>query len=297
MAAISVSQYLDGGTARTAGEAFAIGSGARFPEKVCGIYSITNNVTGAVYIGQSRDMRKRWAEHKRAKSSTAIHNAIRKHGVCNFTFSVLEECEAGNLNARESHFVSVFDCVRPNGYNLTSGGDSPTFVSDETRKKQSVAKKGKPGWNKGMRQPEELLRRLSAIRKGRPSPMKGRTHTNAAKEKLSAAGKGRTPWNKGMEMTIEHREKLSNSHVGQSPWNKGVPISESAREKLVAWNTGRVIQSKRRKVIRDDGAVFDSVSLAAESIGVTHGAVCAALRGGGRKSGGFGFSYYSEESL
>lgn len=275
----------------------AIATSQYLPAKLCGVYSITNNVTGSVYIGQSRDMRKRWAEHKRAKSSSAIHNAIRKYGVSNFSFVVLEECEVEDLNKIEAHFVSVFDCVRPSGYNLTSGGDSPAFVSDETRRKQSEAKKGKPSWNKGVKQPEELLCRLSAIRRGKPSPMKNKTHTDSTKEKISAAGRGRTPWNKGLEMDAEHRQKLSDSHKGQTSWNKGVPISECAREKLVAWNTGRVIQSKRRKVTRDDGVVFDSVKLAADEIGVTHSAICVALRGEGRKSGGFGFAYYCEDSV
>ena len=33
--------------------------------KISGIYKITNTVTGDFYIGSSKDVKKRWNEHKR----------------------------------------------------------------------------------------------------------------------------------------------------------------------------------------------------------------------------------------
>lgn len=263
---------------------------------ITGIYKITNITNGKCYIGQSINVHKRWTEHRRAKSDSAIHGAIRKYGVASFVFEVIETCEVATLNDKEIYFISTLDCIRPKGYNLTSGGNAPTSVSDETRRKQSIAKKGKPSGTKGIKQSEELLQRLSIIRKGKPSPMKNKTHSDEAKEKIAAAGKGRVPWNKGMKMSNEHNEKLSIAHKGQKAWNKGIPLAESTKKKLSEFNTGRIILSKRKKVIRDDGVIFESVTAAAKAINVDHAAVCRALRIDGSKSGGFSFNYYCEEA-
>ena len=70
-----------------------------------GIYKITNQVNGKVYIGQSVKIKSRWAQHKRevnsGNSNTLLYNAMRKHGIENFTFEVIEECSQKQLNERE----------------------------------------------------------------------------------------------------------------------------------------------------------------------------------------------------
>lgn len=39
----------------------------------CGIYKITNNINGKVYIGQSIRMEERWADHLTANDDWQIH--------------------------------------------------------------------------------------------------------------------------------------------------------------------------------------------------------------------------------
>lgn len=106
----------------------------------CGtIYIIKNNVNQKYYIGQTtQDIEKRFDQHVRCsrevnykKSSMIIHRAIHKYGVESFSFDVLETIydeSFVNLRKRldilEEEYVSRFNSLKPNGYNMTLGGDS-----------------------------------------------------------------------------------------------------------------------------------------------------------------------------
>ena len=48
---------------------------------------------------------------------------MRKYGIDNFSFEVLEECEQKDLNRLEEYYIQHYDTFY-NGYNLTLGGDS-----------------------------------------------------------------------------------------------------------------------------------------------------------------------------
>ena len=54
-----------------------------------------------------------------------IHQAIRKYGIENFAFEVLEECAEALLNEREIYWIAKLNS-KQNGYNMTDGGDSTT---------------------------------------------------------------------------------------------------------------------------------------------------------------------------
>lgn len=105
------------------------------------IYKIENIINHKIYIGQTtkKNPEKRFKEHiYKAFSSpnTFLHEAIRKHGVENFTFSVIEEVENKDLNEREMYWISYYDSYNK-GYNMTLGGNTLKRekyckVSDET---------------------------------------------------------------------------------------------------------------------------------------------------------------------
>lgn len=49
--------------------------------------------------------------------------AIRKYGLENFKFEVLEECEKEALNDKEIYYIQEYKSSNPNfGYNLSNGG-------------------------------------------------------------------------------------------------------------------------------------------------------------------------------
>lgn len=101
---------------------------------MCGIYKIENLINGKVYIGQSVDIQYRFNNHKsesfNPKSNaydTAIHRAIRKYGVNNFSFDIIEECDQNQLREREIYWIDYYQSFG-NGYNLTSGGEGVPTV-------------------------------------------------------------------------------------------------------------------------------------------------------------------------
>ena len=100
------------------------------------IYRAYCMITGKSYIGQTKqDLNKRKSQHicssfREIDSSynTHFHKAIRKHGIDNFEWSVLEIIQSTTLenlqeclNSLECKYIKQFDSYY-NGYNLTLGG-------------------------------------------------------------------------------------------------------------------------------------------------------------------------------
>lgn len=99
-----------------------------------GIYKVTNLINGKIYIGQSQHIETRWYSHKNDYNNpnssgytSMFYNAMRKYGVENFQFEVIEECPLDKLNEREQYWIEYFHSYwgfeKSNGYNMTLGGD------------------------------------------------------------------------------------------------------------------------------------------------------------------------------
>ena len=95
-----------------------------------GIYKIENKINGNVYIGQSCNLQARMAEHKcpgkfdnpnKASYNYPLYRAIRKYGIENFSFTIIEQCELEALDEREKYWIKYYDSYN-NGYNATLGG-------------------------------------------------------------------------------------------------------------------------------------------------------------------------------
>lgn len=95
-----------------------------------GIYKITNNINGKIYIGQSRNIESRWQQHQEPARNSLISRAIKKYGVDNFTFEVIEECTIEELDKREIYWIDYYKSF-DNGYNLTRGGEKGFFYDLE----------------------------------------------------------------------------------------------------------------------------------------------------------------------
>lgn len=88
-----------------------------------GIYKITNNKNGKVYIGQSIDIERRWQQHKSLSEykNSPLYDDVRKFGWDKFSFAVLEICEEHELNAKEKQWIQLYNSF-VDGYNQTRGG-------------------------------------------------------------------------------------------------------------------------------------------------------------------------------
>lgn len=99
-----------------------------------GIYKIENLINGKCYIGQSKYIEKRWINHKSDAFNSAqkdryeypLYRAIRKYGLENFSFEVIEECKIEELNEREIYWIGYYHSLT-NGYNQTLGGQSAPY--------------------------------------------------------------------------------------------------------------------------------------------------------------------------
>ena len=77
---------------------------------ICGIYKITNTVTGDFYIGSSKDVKIRWLEHKcpsrwKQHPNNPMYLDMKKFGVDKFVFEILAEVEVDKLKETEQQFI------------------------------------------------------------------------------------------------------------------------------------------------------------------------------------------------
>lgn len=193
-----------------------------------GIYKITNLVNGKVYIGASKDIERRWNEHRSCIISP-IHSDLETYGLDNFKFEVLLECPEDMLCQQEKDMIRLYNSDDPEkGYNCKN--DRPYSLkssevrrgipfSEEHKRKLSEAHKGKPGNPRS----EETKRKISEALKGKP----GTSRSEETRRKMSESLKGRKAWNKGLKniYSEETKRKISEAH-------KGTSHSEEAKRKM-----------------------------------------------------------------
>lgn len=185
-----------------------------------GIYKITNTVTSDFYIGSSVDIKYRWYKHKRELElnhhvNNHLQNAWNKYGEENFSFEIVQECDKNHLLDQEQYNI---DSLNP-AYNICKIAYSTSghrfHLSEETKRKISLSKKGK-------KFSEEHKKKLSEWQIGRVSPMKNKHHSEESKKKMSEGHKGR-------KSSEETKRKLSKIHKGQIPWNKGIKYTQNKK--------------------------------------------------------------------
>jgi group I intron endonuclease len=135
------------------------------------IYKLTGS-NGKSYVGMTSNFRKRMSYHARQHNGTEISNEIVKNGIDSFSKEVLYSGLTKELAIEMECFcIRKYKTLWPDGYNLMTGGEfskacdtarekmskaslgkkkseshkesfRKKFISDETRKKLSLARKG-----------------------------------------------------------------------------------------------------------------------------------------------------------
>ena len=91
-----------------------------------GIYKVTNIITQEKYIGKSTNISDRWVNHVKSAcglegvADSQFQRALKKYGIENFTWEVLEEVPKDKLTEREKFFISFYE-TNKYGYNMKVG--------------------------------------------------------------------------------------------------------------------------------------------------------------------------------
>lgn len=111
-----------------------------------GIYIIISP-TAKVYIGQSTNIKRRLKSYlvRLGIGQTRLHNSLKKYGVENHFFDIVELCEVEKLNERERYWQDEYNVLGEYGLNciLTQSDAKRLVFSEETRRKISEGNKGK----------------------------------------------------------------------------------------------------------------------------------------------------------
>jgi group I intron endonuclease len=198
------------------------------------IYLVSNKLNGKQYVGQTIN------PHLPIGHGRILKSAYKLHGKDNFTYEPI--CTGitnrASLNAIERFWISVMDCVVPNGYNIDLGGSEGSTWTDERRKAVSIARTGK-----------KLNRPL-----GSKSGMKGKAYPEEGKRKLSEVMKG-NKFALGVFPSEETKAKMSASQKAHwekvgSP-NKGRKASEETKAKMRAARAKRIYTDADKQKISE----------------------------------------------
>lgn len=200
--------------------------------KKIGIYKITSP-TNKIYIGQSVDINHRFVMYRalNCKKQLHLHASFLKHGVENHKFEIIQLCEKDKLNDLEIYYINFYDCFNtPLGLNLKSGGSYNSltdeikkkisdklkgrFISDETRKKLSIAHTNPS---------DEIRKRMSNTSKN---------ISLETRNKMSNAHKG-NKYHLGHRASDEVRLKMSISQKGKKLSEKSKINIGNAHKKYV----------------------------------------------------------------
>ena len=168
------------------------------------IYIITNTINAMQYVGITKDLNRRWKQHKSSDgSSRYLHPAIKKHGIENFVFThVADAFDLDCAKFIEKLLIKEKNTKAPFGYNLTDGGEGTIgyVFSEESKQKMRDSAKGQE------RSIESNIKRSITL-KGNKNSL-GKLRSEETRAKMSVAQTGR-------KHSEESRKKISKGHLGK----------------------------------------------------------------------------------
>ena len=116
--------------------------------KVSAVYQIINTVTGDRYVGSSKDVFHRWAQHKcpstwKSYPNSLMYKDFQKYGLDKFRFQILAPVEQEYLKQVEQEFI---DMLKPTYNDKRSKGWNFERIKESSKKscrKYKQSEKGK----------------------------------------------------------------------------------------------------------------------------------------------------------
>jgi group I intron endonuclease len=129
------------------------------------IYKAVNKINGKMYIGKTtRRLEVRLLEHLYEKRMP-FSRAYQKYGSENFNILIIDCAETEEeLNEKERKWIAYYNPKKPNGYNVTDGGDGTS----------------------GVKRDDTAARNKCLI--GNKNPMYGKRFTNEEKKRFGQPG-------------------------------------------------------------------------------------------------------------
>lgn len=249
------------------------------------VYKITHRSSGRAYVGMSCDLRKRVAGHISKANrgfNSPLSEAIRSFGRDAFSVEVIGQYKTRREAADSEIALIEWLGSQENGYNVTGGGDGVRSLRPESRAKQraalSRALRGKPhsaAHNQAVSEALSGLPKSEAHREALRRSATGRKASAEARARMSAARSGKP-------LSADHVQAIARA-------NRGKRRDPETRERV----RKAAVESRGRKVVREDGLVFEALTQAAESLDRTPKACPSAIRRActGKVSRAYGYKW------
>ena len=265
------------------------------------IYKTINLINGKLYIGQHR-YSKTGIDKSYIGSGKLLRKAIDKYGIKNFKCEIIDEAETKEeLDNKEIKWIEYYRNQEIELYNIVKGGTGgdtnggKTFskewrekisksqigkkLTEEHKKKLSIAHKGQKPWNKGIPQSEEQKQKISKANKGKRLGCEGRKWTEEQKQEMARIKK------QAYKDKPEIAEKLRQSHLGKPSWSKG-----QTKETSPSLMSNSLKQSMSVRCVELD-KIYISLREASKDFNVTPGLICMALKGKIKTAKGYHWEY------
>ena len=215
------------------------------------IYLITDTTNGMKYTGKHHYHIEGQLDPNYHGSGVIIKNIYKKRPET-LKEEYIKTCYSEEeMCSDEQYYIKFFKTLWPYGYNLTEGGDGWSGgpceetrrklseihknISDETRRKMSLSRKGRTPYNKGKHLSEEHKKKIGASNKGK-------TLSEEARKKISESNSGEKHHFFGKHHTEETKKKLSDAH-------KGKHLSDETKKKIGEKSKGRNHTEESKKKI------------------------------------------------
>lgn len=187
---------------------------------ISGIYGIKNTLDQKVYIGKSKNIKKRWASHKselkrkvkKKDTNRYLWYAVQKYGLENFEFFVAEELiiDEALFKVKELYWMDYYNsCNRDFGYNLRRDSKTNMIVHEDTKKLLSQTMQGESNPNFGNHWSDEQKKYMSDLKK---EGYKNGTLVIDIANTYKGIEERNRRWEENPQLKIDMRKKVSEHH-------------------------------------------------------------------------------------